>query len=208
MNGGDDIGMRKEALRRVARERRAGLDAGRGAAVGRLLAERLARWPVYRTSGRIGIYLAMTGEIDTQPLILQARADGKRLYLPARPAPGSDYDWVEFGPETRLERGPLGIPQPVPLVSLAGAALDLAIVPGLAFDRCGGRLGHGKGIYDRLLVRPAARGAVKIGWAFDFQIWPDIPRTERDIRMDALMTETIDEPAPGVRGSESKEERR
>ena len=187
-----EVTARKQALRRVAYERRAGLDPVRAEAAGHALAARLTAGPDYRRAHRLGIYLSVAGEVATGPLINRARADGKALCLPAWMFEGREYEWVAFDPDGRLGRGPFGIPQPETRVPLADELVDLVVVPGLAFDSQGGRLGHGKGIYDRLLVRPLLHGALKIGWAFDFQIWDEIPRTERDIRLDEVMTETHD----------------
>ena len=201
-----EVTARKEALRRVANERRSGLDSVRAETAGRCLTDRLVAGTEYRFARHLAVYLSVAGEISTGPLIARARADGKALCLPAWLENSGKYDWVEFNPGERLGRGPFGIPQPERLTPLVAIPVDLVVVPGLAFDAQGGRLGHGKGIYDRLLVRPLVCGAFKIGWAFDFQMWDEIPRTERDVCLDEVMTETYDYRTP--RASEKNKEER
>ena len=206
MNLEKDLAARKQALRRIAYEQRTGIDAGRSESAGRLLAARLAERPDYGAADRLGSYLSVAGEISTGPLITRARADGKALYLPAWLADRREYDWVEFDPAARLGRGPFGIPQPEGLVPLVSPGIDLVVVPGLAFDAQGNRLGHGKGIYDRLLIRPLLSGAIKVGWAFDFQVRDQIPRTEQDVCLDGVMTETRDYRTPCASERQHEEE--
>jgi 5-formyltetrahydrofolate cyclo-ligase len=206
MNPEIDITARKQALRRIAYDQRAGADFERAEAVGRALAARLAERPEYRAARCLGVYLSVAGEISTGPLIARARADGKTLCLPAWLVDRRDYDWVAFDPAGRLGRGPFAIPQPDPLVPPVATSIDLVVVPGLAFDAQGGRLGHGKGIYDRLLIRPLLRGAFKVGWAFDFQMRDRIPRTERDVCLDGVMTEKHDYRAPCASARQHEEE--
>ena len=71
----------------------------------------------------------------------------------------------------------------------APAAMDLALVPGLAFDRAGRRLGRGGGHYDRLLARAPLRAAFKIGLAFAWQLQPRVPAARHDVPMDLVATE-------------------
>ena len=84
----------------------------------------------------------------------------------------------------------MGIMEPDPLLCkpLDPSLIDLIIVPGVAFDSMGGRIGYGKGYYDRFL--PQLRADVpKLGLAYDFQVLPRVPQDEFDIRMDAIVTE-------------------
>jgi len=88
-------------------------------------------------------------------------------------------------------RGPFGINEPDPdqWPEVSVETVDLALVPGLAFDPCGNRLGRGKGYYDRLLGRSGFR-ALKIGIVPDRLVLPGIPTEEHDIRMDLVMTDS------------------
>jgi 5-formyltetrahydrofolate cyclo-ligase len=66
--------------------------------------------------------------------------------------------------------------------------IDLIVVPGVAFDRRGGRTGHGKGYYDKLLTH-ARRDTVLVAVAFECQVFSEVPMTERDVFMDRIVTE-------------------
>lgn len=79
------------------------------------------------------------------------------------------------------------IPEPIGEVFTDYAAIDLALIPGMAFDAKGHRLGRGKGYYDRLLSHPAFRNIRKIGVCFDFQVLPDVPAEPHDSVMDDLI---------------------
>jgi 5-formyltetrahydrofolate cyclo-ligase len=85
-----------------------------------------------------------------------------------------------------LEKGPYGVPEPVEHQYLRLRDVDLVVVPGLAFDKQGGRLGRGKGCYDRFLKRLPADTAT-IGLAFDFQILPSVPAAAHDVNVDKVL---------------------
>lgn len=93
-----------------------------------------------------------------------------------------------------LQRGPLGVWEPVPDVHRAvePEELTLILVPGLAFSHLdGARLGRGGGFYDRFLARPEVT-ASRVGLAFDAQVYSDIPHEEHDLRVASLLTETTE----------------
>lgn len=89
-----------------------------------------------------------------------------------------------------LQPGAMGIMEPDPHFCIAAdpSEIDLIIVPGVAFDTVGGRIGYGKGCYDRFLSRLLADVPV-IGLAYDFQVLPRVPQNTNDIRMDLIVTE-------------------
>lgn len=89
-----------------------------------------------------------------------------------------------------LRRGPLGVWEPAGTVALPLEALDLILVPGLAFGlRDGARLGRGGGYYDRLLARKQTAQARRVGVAFHIQLLPDLPCEAHDIRVPEVVTE-------------------
>ena len=125
----------------------------------------------------------------TAGTIAGALAAGKLLALPRFNAATQAYEAVRvLDPARELSDGPFKVREPVaecPVVPMN--RLDLALVPGLGFDARGGRVGRGKGHYDRLL---AGFTGLKIGVAFDCQIVPEIPREPHDIALDAVVTPT------------------
>lgn len=134
-----------------------------------------------------GVYASLDDELGTREAADGLRARGIEVAYP-RIAPGEHVlrFHLVHGPD-ELELGPFGIPQP----ALHAEAVDLArismlLVPGLAFDDRGGRVGWGKGYYDATLVqsRPLC-----IGYAYAFQLVPEVPRRSHDVSMDLVVTD-------------------
>ena len=84
--------------------------------------------------------------------------------------------------------GVIGVPEPVDGLPLPVADIDLVIVPGLAFDKSGNRLGRGRGLYDRFLAHRDFRG-VACGLALEEQMVPEVPLEEIDVRVNMLVTD-------------------
>ena len=142
----------------------------------------LSEW---ETASTILLYNPLPGEVDLMPLIrgddsrkfLFPRIEGEHLQL-YRPS-GTD-EWITH---------PLGLLEPDPETweKASPGEIDLALIPGLAFDPQGGRLGRGKGFYDRLLGDPDFRG-VKIGICWHWQVVDSVPYEAHDIRMDLIVS--------------------
>jgi 5-formyltetrahydrofolate cyclo-ligase len=120
-------------------------------------------------------------------MVAVAVAETKRVFLPAYDATVSAYVSRELlHPASRLVPGPFGIPEPPEeKPGETGMPLDLVVVPGLAFDLHGWRLGRGKGYYDRLL---ASVSAVTCGVAFDEQMVPALPVEPHDVQLNFVLT--------------------
>jgi 5-formyltetrahydrofolate cyclo-ligase len=145
------------------------------------------------------LFAPIAGELDLSPIILAARERGLLIYLPrsnwadrtmvAALAPTCD----ELGNFTGLTSGRHGIREPGPEApTLDAAKLDLVLVPGLAFDSRGGRLGRGAGFYDRFLADLRAQGgrATLVALALDTQIVEGLPMDRHDVYMDLVLTPT------------------
>ena len=141
--------------------------------------------PEWQTSATILLYSPLPEEVDLLPLLASAtspsvlfpRVEGESLGL-YRYSPGSN--WV---------MGPFGLREPDPESwdRAFPEDIDLAIIPGLAFDHAGARLGRGRGFYDRLLGEHEFRGR-KIGLCWDFQFLDSVPREPHDIVMNQVIT--------------------
>lgn len=182
----------KAALRQTMRAARGALtpDAARRAGLAGL--SLLRGQPFWEKAGEVLGYLPVRGEFDARPLIEDLWARGRRVLLP-RCRDGEDGR-LDLAPVTCLAEvapGRHGIPEPCPEACLPPGDFspDLILAPGLAFDRSGGRMGHGGGYYDRLLADPAMGRAVIVGLAYDFQVVPNVPADPWDRPMDALLTE-------------------
>ena len=141
----------------------------------------------------VAIYVSTASEVNTHGLIEHCWTQSKQVVVPCCLADELQLfrveSWSELAPRT------LGILEPRDeLISrldrqIAADEVDLFAVPGLAFDRRGGRLGFGKGYYDRLLSR-SSRRSQKVGLAFDCQILEEVPMGSHDVFMDLVVTET------------------
>jgi 5-formyltetrahydrofolate cyclo-ligase len=176
-------------------ERRLGLPASEGEAYARAAAERLLALP--ELEGRDGRcvsgYVAIRGELDPAGALEGARAAGFTVALPR-----IDTRWP---PKLRFHRvagaeelcdGPYGLTEPrssCPEVPLGD--IDVMLVPGLAFDAAGRRLGQGGGYYDGAgrELRERRASALMIGFAYDFQVVDACPVDENDVAVDLVVTE-------------------
>jgi 5-formyltetrahydrofolate cyclo-ligase len=143
--------------------------------------------PEYQAARRVGCYLAMPREAQTSRFIQACRADGKEVFVPAYRAKAEVYQWARLDETAELKVGKWGIQEPNAPRWGAAHKLDLVVIPGVAFDRKGRRLGHGKGYFDRLLAE--CRG-FKVGLALERQLVKRAPVEAHDVILDAVVTET------------------
>jgi 5-formyltetrahydrofolate cyclo-ligase len=185
----DHLRALKSELRALMRRRRAAVPAAELAAAGAAVAARLAAWPPFRAARLTACYLALPGELPTAPLIAVRRASGRRLCVPAWDAAAACYRLALLRPEAPCAPGRMGVPEPLRKEWVETGLIDLFLVPGLAFDEHGGRLGHGGGHFDRLLAARSA-GSLCLGLAGDWQVVGEVPTGPDDARLDGIVTPT------------------
>ncbi len=174
-----------------ARRRAVGTEARAGAA--RALCEALLGFAPLLRAPRVALYAALPDELPTAPLLERLLESGRVALLPRLAG-----DRLEFAPVCEpgaLRRGQFGISEPPPeaqAVELDPA--DLVLLPGVAFDRAGGRLGRGGGTYDRRFPASAA-GPHLVGVGYAFQLVPAVPCGPDDRRVEAVATEAGITPA-------------
>lgn len=174
-----DLDRAKAAARRLARAARAGCDPSLGAALGRhLLAGRLIPG-----GAAVAGFLPLGEEIDLRPLLHELHGRGHAVLLPQTPPRGQPLVFRHWSPGAALRTEAFGTlapdgPEGVP---------DVVLVPLLAFDRRGHRLGYGGGYYDRTL--PLLPGALAIGCAFAAQELDEVPAGAYDARLPLVATE-------------------
>lgn len=145
--------------------------------------------PVYLEASTILCYAAIPHEADPAVLAEYALLDGKRV---AYPYCLNKYEMLALEPvgTDAWETGAYGIRTPRPDCSriMDAAEIDLVLVPGLAFDSRGGRLGRGAGYYDRYLRK---NDAFRMGFCLDKQILEQVPMEEHDVPMQALISNSV-----------------
>jgi len=174
----------KQDIRRRVRARRDALPALERAAKSRRIHALLLEF-LGPGVHRAGLYAAIGSEVETRPIFVGLRARGIEVCFPRCRRDTLCLDFVPVVELDDLEPGHFGIPEPagtaVPLDTL-----DVLIIPGVAFDPTGGRIGYGGGYYDSTLDR--YRGTV-IGIAFADQVVGAVPRETHDRTVDAVLTE-------------------
>ena len=140
------------------------------------------QWSVAST---VLLYYPLPDEVDVRPLLQMALQAGHRVLLPV--VVGDDLELRLYQGEDSLRAGAYNIMEPVGSLFPQEEydQIELAIIPGMAFDAMGHRLGRGKGYYDRLL--PQLTAAYKIGVCYPFQFVSDVPSEEHDVRMNEVI---------------------
>ncbi len=166
----------------------------------RVICERFAALPEYAAATTVMLYVHIRSEVRTQFFLPAAIAAGKRVVVPY--CAGEDLGLFRLESLNELAPGTFGILEPrrelrdAPHKAVQPHGLDLVMVPGVTFDRRGGRLGHGKGFYDRLLTKLRA-DALLVGVAFECQVFAEIPMLPSDVFMDRVITEKAVYPGRG-----------
>ncbi len=178
----------KAALRAPAETRRTALHRAAGATVSHALATRFqAKW-VARSGCVISGFLPFRSEPDLQPLLCELDSAGWITGLPIVEAAGLPLRFRRWKPGAALETGCFGIP--VPTADAADIEPDWLLIPLLAYDKAGYRLGYGGGFYDATLADLRRRKSVfALGVAFDGQEVDHVPHGPSDARLDAILTE-------------------
>lgn len=131
-------------------------------------------------------YAAKSDEVLTKGMITQALSEGRRVALPV--VRGQDLILSEIKSFEGLTKGKFGILEPNIVVPVEPGEMEAVIVPGVAFDESGNRVGFGKGYYDRLLKKLDER-IPRIGLAYDFQVVPKIAGGKWDVPVHLIVTE-------------------
>jgi 5-formyltetrahydrofolate cyclo-ligase len=187
LSSADQIPRQKELLRNEALARRDALPATQRQAAAEIIATR--KFPVAIPRGAVvSGFMPMKSEINPLPLLKRLAAEGAKLALPVVAGRGKPLimrAWEFGGP---LEAGVWGIRQPQ--ADAPEIDPDILIVPLAAFDRAGHRIGYGAGYYDMTVTRlRGIKSVVVIGIGFAVQEIPRVPATERDARLDLVLTE-------------------
>ena len=183
---------RKNALREQAHAARNAL--ANKDELSQRICETFVALPEYKSAKTVLFYVDVRSEVRTRNYLATALTHGKKIVVPWCNAEG-ELELFHLASMEELAIGMYKILEPRPEVRLLPEKmvdvkeLDLVMVPGVAFDRRGARMGHGKGYYDKLLEHARA-GTPLVALAFECQMFPEIPVAEHDVFMDKIITES------------------
>ncbi len=180
----------KQAMRTLVAAARDAIDPAWRAQASVRLVERIAALPTFVDAGTVLLTAPFRSEWNASPLIDRALAAGKVVALPRVDESSRMLELRRIvDPARDVVAGYRGLPEPATRCErVATASIDWVLVPGIAFDRLGGRLGYGGGYYDRLLPVLPVRAA-RVAGAFSAQIVDAVPSAPHDITMDTVVTE-------------------
>lgn len=181
----------KQQLRKRIIEERQQLPAARRKAYSHEACRHLAAIGKLAQARAIMAFHPFGAELDILPFVEEAMARGQEIWLPRAISSGRRLVPYRYEGPHMLKRGAYGIWEPDPAIAAAADLhqLDAVLVPGVAFDRQGGRMGYGGGYYDRFLAG-LARRPLLVGVAFSMQVVDAVPREPHDILLDGLVTES------------------
>lgn len=177
--------MTKKELRKHIKSQLLGYSAEQLASFSQALCKALGENRQVVDSKCIMAFYPLCDEIDIKPFISVALSKGKTILLP-EVIDSENMQLRRLTTDAPMTLGALGTSVPAGEVFTDYQAIDTAIVPGIAFDKQGNRMGRGKGYYDRFL--PLIKNAYKIGVCFPFQLQENIPNEEHDIIMNEVIT--------------------
>ena len=175
--------MDKSALRKQIREKKRAMTASEIESASARLGQLFAASEVYRQAKSIYGYLPYNQEVRTVPMLEQALRDGKRVAVPK--CYGDEMRFIWMDDLSRVEKGYAGIPEPIADGPVADDAHALVLMPGLAFDPEGRRIGYGGGFYDRFLAKEPEHPTLALCYAF--QMLPKLETEEFDIPVDTVL---------------------
>ena len=185
MSDVSDVQLRKAELRAQVLARRSALPADQRAAAGKLIRDAVLAAPQVQMAGTIAAYYSVGTEPDTRGLVYALWKRGSYVLLPLL-RPDGDLDWASYEGPDSLVAGPRGLREPgePPRGVDAVARADVVLVPALAVDAAGRRLGRGGGSYDRALARVGPLVPV-IALIYDDELVEQVPAEEHDVAVRA-----------------------
>ena len=177
----------KRGWRDQMRARRRGVPPLLRLAEGRRAAAHLACWPLLPRNSMVATYLSLPDEFPTECVNSTLQEQGCRLAVPTWSVQEQIYRFASWRPKEPLMAGPMRVPEPRLKRWIPTDTIALFLVPGLAFDLAGGRIGYGQGFYDRLLLG-RRESSLCMGLGYDWQVVEQVPQGPGDIRMAWIAT--------------------
>ena len=175
--------MNKQELRRAIRERKRAMTEEEIVERSNALAEKFYNSPAYQAASTIYGYLPYNQEVRTAPMLQRALDDGKRVAVPK--VYGEEMRFIYLEDLTQVSKGYAGIPEPIADAPVAEDKQALVLMPGLAFDPQGHRIGYGGGFYDKFLAKEPHHPTLAL--CYEFQMQAHLDTEEFDIPVDTVL---------------------
>ena len=175
--------MDKKELRRTIRERKRAMTEEEIVSRSEKLGVLFSQSEAYKAAKTIYGYLPYNQEVRTVPMLEQALKDGKRVAVPK--VYGDEMKFLYLDDLSQVEKGYAGIPEPIADEPVADDETALVLMPGLAFDPAGHRIGYGGGFYDKFLA--AEPNHPTLALCYEFQMLPELHTEEHDIPVDTVL---------------------
>ena len=175
--------MDKKELRRAIRERKLAMTEEEIASRSARLGELFAQSEAYRNAATIYGYLPYNQEVRTVPMLEQAIRDGKKVAVPK--VYGDTMKFIYLEDLSQVAKGYAGIPEPIADEPVAHDETALVLMPGLAFDPQGHRIGYGGGFYDKFLAAEPSHPTLAL--CYEFQMLPQLDTEEHDIPVNTVL---------------------
>lgn len=175
--------MDKSALRKQIREKKRAMTSEQIESASRRLGELFRSHPLYQNARTIYFYLPYNQEVRTVPMLEQALKDGKQVAVPK--VYGEEMRFIYIRELSGIETGYCGIPEPVADEPVAQDPTALVLMPGLAFDPQGHRIGYGGGFYDKFLAAEPEHPTIALCYAF--QMVEHLETEEFDVNVDCVL---------------------
>ncbi len=175
--------MDKKELRRSIRERKRAMTEEEIVSRSQALGQLFCASEAYQNAKTIYGYLPYNQEVRTVPMLEQALKDGKQVAVPK--VYGDEMKFLYITDLRQVEKGYAGIPEPIADEPVAGDKTALVLMPGLAFDPQGHRIGYGGGFYDKFLAAEPEHPTLAL--CYEFQMLPELKTEEHDIPVDYVI---------------------
>jgi len=175
--------MDKKFLRQQIKEKKKAMTEAEIESTSNVLAEKFYASAQYQNADTIYGYLPYNQEVRTVPILQRALSDGKRVAVPK--VYGEEMRFIYLTDLSQVEKGYCGIPEPVADGPVADDRTALVLMPGLAFDPAGHRIGYGGGFYDKFLSSEPEHPTVAL--CYGFQVFPRLETEEFDIPVDCVL---------------------
>lgn len=175
--------MDKKILRKMIREKKRAMTEAQIISASRRLGELFCTHPLYKSANTIYGYLPYNQEVRTISMLEQAIKDGKRIAVPK--VFGDEMRFIYLDDLTKIEKGYCGIPEPIDDGPVAYDPTALVLMPGLAFDPQGHRIGYGGGFYDKFLAAEPDHPTLAL--CYDFQMINHLDTEEFDVPVDCVL---------------------